>query len=51
LTGPWQVYGRKDEGYERMVRLDIDYVRRWSLAGDLWIICKTFPVLARGDHS
>ena len=45
LTGPWQVSGRKDVPYERMVELDVEYVEHWSLARDLWIICKTFLVV------
>ena len=47
LTGPWQVGGRSEVDYERMLELDLNYVANWSLAGDLWIICKTFPVVLR----
>ena len=47
VTGPWQIGGRSDVDYSRMLELDIDYVRNWSLAGDLWIICKTFAVVIR----
>ena len=46
LTGPWQVGGRSEVSYERMVELDLDYVENWSLGRDLWIICKTFFVVA-----
>jgi lipopolysaccharide/colanic/teichoic acid biosynthesis glycosyltransferase len=46
ITGPWQVSGRGDLNYERMVRLDVDYVNNWSLGRDLAIICKTFLVLS-----
>ena len=31
LTGPWQVGGRSDVNYERMVELDVDYVNNWSI--------------------
>jgi lipopolysaccharide/colanic/teichoic acid biosynthesis glycosyltransferase len=50
LTGPWQVAGRSDLGYEQMVELDLDYVANRSLARDLSIIGKTFPavLLRRG---
>jgi lipopolysaccharide/colanic/teichoic acid biosynthesis glycosyltransferase len=48
VTGPWQVSGRSELNYERMVELDLDYVKNWSLARDLWIICKTFWVVIRG---
>jgi lipopolysaccharide/colanic/teichoic acid biosynthesis glycosyltransferase len=52
LTGPWQVGGRSDVGYERMVQLDLDYIENLSLGRDLWIICKTFLVvlLRRGAY-
>jgi lipopolysaccharide/colanic/teichoic acid biosynthesis glycosyltransferase len=45
VTGPWQVGGRSELNYERMVQLDIDYVDHWSLGRDLVIICKTFLVV------
>ena len=52
LTGPWQVGGRSEVDYERMVELDLGYVKGWSLSGDLLIICKTFLVvlLRRGAY-
>lgn len=48
LTGYWQVSGRSERTYEEMVRLDIEYVRRRSLALDLSIFVKTpWIVLSR----
>ena len=47
ITGPWQVGGRSELDYARMVDLDLDYVRNRSLARDLMIICKTFLVVVR----
>jgi lipopolysaccharide/colanic/teichoic acid biosynthesis glycosyltransferase len=47
LTGPWQVGGRSEVDYERMLELDLDYVENWSLGQDLFIICKTFLVVVR----
>jgi lipopolysaccharide/colanic/teichoic acid biosynthesis glycosyltransferase len=47
VTGPWQIGGRSDVDYSRMLELDLGYVRNWSLARDLWIICKTFVVVIR----
>jgi lipopolysaccharide/colanic/teichoic acid biosynthesis glycosyltransferase len=41
LTGPWQVGGRSDRDYERMVKLDCDYVANRSLEGDLLIMAQT----------
>ena len=45
VTGPWQVGGRSELSYERMVQLDVDYVNNWSLGRDLSIIGKTFRVM------
>jgi lipopolysaccharide/colanic/teichoic acid biosynthesis glycosyltransferase len=45
ITGPWQVGGRSELDYERMIDLDVEYVQSWSLARDLIIICKTFLVV------
>jgi lipopolysaccharide/colanic/teichoic acid biosynthesis glycosyltransferase len=52
LTGPWQVGGRSELNYEKMLELDVDYVENWSLALDLKIIGKTFLVvlLRRGAY-
>ena len=46
ITGPWQVGGRSELDYSRMIDLDVEYVRTWSLGRDLMIICKTFLVVA-----
>jgi lipopolysaccharide/colanic/teichoic acid biosynthesis glycosyltransferase len=41
MTGLWQVSGRAKLRYWEMYELDVDYVRRWSLLLDLWILMKT----------
>jgi lipopolysaccharide/colanic/teichoic acid biosynthesis glycosyltransferase len=48
LTGPWQIGGRKDVDYARMIELDRHYVEHWSLMGDLVIILRTFVVVLAG---
>jgi lipopolysaccharide/colanic/teichoic acid biosynthesis glycosyltransferase len=48
LTGLWQIGGRSDVDYQRMMELDLEYVDNWSLGRDLWIICKTFFVVLLG---
>lgn len=48
LTGPWQVGGRSDVDYARMVEMDIEYARNWSIGRDLWIIIRTFFVVIGG---
>lgn len=52
LTGLWQVSGRNDTSYARRVRLDVWYVRNWTLWHDIAILFKTIPAvfLRRGAH-
>jgi Undecaprenyl-phosphate galactose phosphotransferase WbaP len=45
LTGLWQVSGRSDTSYERRVRLDVWYVRNWTLWHDVAIMLKTLPAV------
>jgi exopolysaccharide biosynthesis polyprenyl glycosylphosphotransferase len=48
ITGPWQVSGRSDLSFNDWVRLDLDYIDRWSLGRDLRLICLTIPAVLRG---
>jgi lipopolysaccharide/colanic/teichoic acid biosynthesis glycosyltransferase len=48
LTGPWQVEGRSELDYQRMVDLDCDYVANPSPGRDLRIIARTVLVVLRG---
>jgi len=41
MTGPWQVGARNDCDYDTRVAQDVDYVKNWSIIGDLKIIVKT----------
>jgi lipopolysaccharide/colanic/teichoic acid biosynthesis glycosyltransferase len=45
LTGLWQVSGRNSLTMTQGLELDLEYVRRQSLALDLWILAKTVPVV------
>lgn len=45
LTGLWQVSGRSSLTMRQALDLDVEYVRRQSLALDLLIILKTLPVV------
>lgn len=45
LTGLWQCSGRNDVSYEQRVMLDRQYVRTWSLVGDMRIILRTVPAV------
>jgi len=49
VTGYWQINGRSRTVYEERVRLDIAYVRGWSLALDFAILGKTLWALGKGD--
>ena len=48
ITGLWQVRGRSDLGFDDMIRLDVAYVRDWSLRGDLLILLQTLPAVLKG---
>lgn len=45
ITGLWQVSGRNDISYEERVRLDVWYVRNWSLELDVMILVKTAAIV------
>lgn len=48
ITGPWQVAGRADLGFDEMVALDVGYVRRAGLATDILLLVKTVRAVASG---
>jgi exopolysaccharide biosynthesis polyprenyl glycosylphosphotransferase len=48
LTGLWQARGRSETGFDHMLRLDREYVRRWSLWFDLLIMVETVFGVIRG---
>ena len=48
VTGYWQINGRSRNIYEERVRLDIAYVRGWSLKLDLAVLGKTAWTLVKG---
>ena len=47
LTGPWQVSGRSEVGFDNCVRMDLAYIENWSIRGDLIILAKTIPAVLR----
>lgn len=47
--GPWQVSGRSDVGFERMVELDLEYVRNRSLGEDFSLMMRTLRVMLSGE--
>ncbi|NTU78927.1 MAG: sugar transferase [Chloroflexales bacterium] len=48
LTGLWQISGRSNLGYEDRVRLDMHYIRNYSIWLDLYIIYRTIAVVLTG---
>ncbi len=48
ITGLWQVRGRSSIlDFEEVVRLDLEYVYRWSLVRDFLILMETVPAVLR----
>lgn len=52
LTGPMQVNGRGDLSFEDRLRLEINYIKNYSLYHDLELLVQTVPVvlLGKGAH-
>jgi exopolysaccharide biosynthesis polyprenyl glycosylphosphotransferase len=48
ITCLWQVNGRSNIGFNDWVRMDLDYIDKWSLGLDLKILMKTIPAVFRG---
>ena len=51
ITGLWQVSGRSERGYGIRIRLDLWYIRNWSLWLDLVILIRTIGVVWAGRGS
>jgi lipopolysaccharide/colanic/teichoic acid biosynthesis glycosyltransferase len=46
ITGEWQTNGRSSiKDFEDIVRLDLDYQRKWSITYDISLLLKTLSVL------
>lgn len=48
ITCLWQVNGRSNIGFNEWVRMDLDYIDKWSLGLDLVILMKTIPAVFKG---
>jgi len=50
ITGKWQVEGRSKTTFDSMARMDIQYIKTWSLLQDLKILFKTPFSLLKGAY-
>ena len=42
ITGLWQTSGRSEiTDFEDVIKLDLEYINNWTIAGDLRLILKT----------
>jgi len=48
ITGLWQIRGRSDVSFHKLLRWDIWYIKNWSFWLDLYILFQTFPVVLKG---
>src|SRR5262249_33999514 len=48
LTGYWQINGRQEVSYEKRVRMDVHYIRNWSLRMDCELLLLTPFRVIRG---
>ncbi len=48
ITGLWQVKGRSKTTFDSMVRLDLQYIREWSLWLDVKLLLQTPLAVLRG---
>ncbi len=48
ITGLWQVRGRSDLSFARLVKWDVWYINNWSFGLDLYILMQTIPVVLKG---
>jgi lipopolysaccharide/colanic/teichoic acid biosynthesis glycosyltransferase len=49
ITCLWQINGRSEIcDFDEWARLDLQYIERWSLRGDLVILIRTIPAVLHG---
>lgn len=48
LTGAWQVSDRSEGGFTHLLKHDLEYIERWSLALDLRLMVQTVGAVIRG---
>ena len=48
ISGLWQVSGRNQVDFERWMKLDLQYIDKWSLKLDFIILLRTLPAVLLG---
>ena len=48
ITGLWQIRGRSDISFQRLIRWDMWYINNWSFWLDFYILTQTLPVVLKG---
>lgn len=52
ITGLWQVSGRSDiTEFEDVVKLDMEYIKNWTIGEDIKIIFQTVAAVIKGSGS
>mgnify|MGYP000199369918 CR=1 FL=1 len=52
ITGMWQVSGRSDiTDFEEVVKLDTEYIEKWSIGLDCRILLKTVSSVLKSEGS
>jgi lipopolysaccharide/colanic/teichoic acid biosynthesis glycosyltransferase len=49
ITCLWQISGRSNVGFDEWIRMDLDYIDRWSFGLDLQILLRTIPAVLRRE--
>jgi exopolysaccharide biosynthesis polyprenyl glycosylphosphotransferase len=49
VTCLWQVNGRSNVSFNEWVRMDLEYIDKWSLGLDMKILLKTIPAVLKGS--
>jgi lipopolysaccharide/colanic/teichoic acid biosynthesis glycosyltransferase len=50
ITGYWQVAGRSTTTFDTMVRMDLQYIRRWTVWWDIKLILQTPLAVFKGAY-
>ena len=51
ITGLWQVSGRSNVSFDKMIDLDLEYINNKSLIGDIIIMFKTILLIFPGEKN